>query len=155
MMIGSWWLPQAYAQSRAAAGETIPPPKTGAILIDTGADGTAISASVARELGLRPTRIQQGFGAGGEHQLPVFLATIELEITDPSGASTKIGWEQEALGIPSLGAGRRVICDGESMEIIGLLGRDFLRFCRVVYDGAEGTLEFELNMAAMKIHPSR
>jgi Aspartyl protease len=156
MMVGSWWLPQALAQVRAASGKSIPPPKKGAILIDTGADGTCISESVARGLGLHPTRSQRGYGAGGEHQLPVFLAAIEIEIKDPaSNRATRIGWEQEALGIPSLGAARKVNCDGVDLEIIGLLGRDFLRFCRVVYDGPAGTIEFELNMAAIKLQPSR
>lgn len=156
MMVGSWWLPQALAQARAAAGAPAPSPKRGAILLDTGADGTSISADVANELGLTPTRMARGFGAGGEHHLPVFLATIGLNIEDPvSGKGTSIAWEQEALGIPSLGAGRRVKCNGEDLEIVGLLGRDFLRACRFVYDGTAGTMEFEFNLAAMKVRPSR
>lgn len=100
--------------------------------------------------------MQPGYGAGGKHVTPVFLAAFELHITDDkTRLATAIGWEQEAAAIPNMDAHTRVQYGNEDLELIGLLGRDFLRFCRFVYDGPKGTMEFEVDFAAVKIDPSR
>jgi len=156
LFVAQWWFPASVAQMRAAAGHKLPPPKRGAVLLDTGADKTCISLKAAQDLGLKPTRMQPGFGAGGQHVNPVFLAAFELHITDDkTGLATAIGWEQEVAAIPNMDAHTRVHYGTEDLELVGLLGRDFLRYCRFVYDGPNGTIEFEVDLAAVKIHPSR
>lgn len=87
VFMASWGVPRALADALAATGQPIPSPIPGAVLIDTGADGTAISLKVASELGLKPTRMQAGFGAGGHHNNPVFFASFTLSISDGSRRS--------------------------------------------------------------------
>lgn len=40
LFLATWWLPSSVAQIRASIGEKLPPPKRGAVLLDTGADRT-------------------------------------------------------------------------------------------------------------------
>jgi hypothetical protein len=155
LFIGRWWVPAALAEALAKSGRTVPPPVTGAILIDTGADGTCISTAVATTaLGLNPLRMQLGYGAGGTHQSPVFFAQFEFSIVDPKGIRTSFAWEQEVLGIPDL-EHRRVTYAGREFAVIGLLGRDILRHCRMEYDGPAGTVRMQVDTSALKVQPAR
>src|SRR6266550_9212194 len=77
LFLASWWIPSALAQTLAASGLGAPPPVSGAVLIDTGADGTCISIAAADRLGLKPTRIQDGFGLGGAARNAVYFARFE------------------------------------------------------------------------------
>jgi len=58
-------------------GQQPPPPVVGAILLDTAASGTCISQTAAERLGLKPTRMGVGYGAGGRHENPVYFARLE------------------------------------------------------------------------------
>lgn len=115
-----------------------------------------MSLKAANALGLKPTRTQVGYGAGGQHNNPVFFASFEVQIRDPkTNTQTAIGWDQEVLGIPDLELCREVTYGGQLMEVIGLLGRDVLRHCKMTYDGTTGRLDFEFNLASLQIRPSR
>lgn len=113
-----------------------------------------MSIKVANQLGLKPTRMQPGFGAGGQHSNPIFFAGFTLPISDGTRQST-LSWEQEVLGIPDLDKFRQPVYQGKPMELIGLLGRDLLAFCRIVYDGLEGRVEFSFDLGALQAAPSR
>ena len=130
----------------------------GVIVIDTGADGTCISKEVADRLGLIPKRMQPGFGAGGECDNPVYFAQFSLKITENGAGGkpieTNLVWEQETLGVPNLGR-RKIKVGNQEMEVIGLLGRDVLQHCRMVYDGLGGVIQVEFDLTAMKLSPSQ
>lgn len=90
-------------------------------------------------------------------EIPFFLATLEIRITDKkTGMESTFGWEQEVQGIPDLERcipGLQVA--GHAVEVVGLLGRDILRHCRIHYDGPTGTIQFEFDVASLRITPSR
>lgn len=157
LLVGSWSLPRAVLDALTAAGKPIPSEVNGALLLDTGATGTCISLKAANLLGLHPTRLQDGYGAGGVHKNPVFLANLEIRITDPrTQLGSAFGWEQEVQGIPDLEKcvhGLNLL--GQPMEVVGLLGRDILRHCKIHYDGPAGRLRFEFDVASLRISPSR
>ncbi|HVT05657.1 MAG TPA: hypothetical protein VHL58_20045 [Thermoanaerobaculia bacterium] len=89
---------------------------------------------------------------------PVYFAQFTLKITETGVGGkpiqTTLQWEQETLGVPNLGR-RKIIAGGQEMEVIGLLGRDVLQHCRMVYDGLGGIIDVEFDLSAMKLSPSQ
>jgi len=157
LLIGSWWLPSASRNALASIGRAVPQQVSGVLLLDTGATNTCISLKAAQTLGLTATRIQDGYGAGGLHRNPVFFATLEISIADEkTGKITTIGWEQEVQGIPDLELHAQGLqYAGESVEVVGLLGRDILRHTRLAYDGIDGRFEITFDLKSLQQQPSR
>ena len=139
LVLAQWQIPRVLRQGFAAIGRTSPSPVNGHMLIDTGATATCISEEAARDLGLHPVGLQMGFGAGGEHQNPVFHALLILGICDPKKGTTVLGAEQRVQAIPKLEESFRRMDvrdgNGNPVRLIGLLGRDFLRHTKFTYDG--------------------
>lgn len=98
--------------------------------------------------------MQTGFGAGGQHNNPVYFARFSLAVVDADAVRTELSWEQEVLGIPNLD-NRKVVYQNQQLDVIGLLGRDILRNCRMTYDGPGGILHVQFDQAALKLQPSR
>lgn len=135
-------------------GQQPPPPVVGAILLDTAASGTCISQTAAERLGLKPTRMGVGYGAGGRHENPVYFARLEINISGSRGASSRISLEREVQGLPDLekpfemtGLTR----EGKPTELIGLMGRDLLRFARFRYDGVDGKLDLRFDAGRLPV----
>jgi hypothetical protein len=131
-----------------------PPPVVGAILLDTAASGTCISQTTAERLGLKPTRMGVGYGAGGRHENPVYFARLEINISGSRGSSSRISLEREVQGLPDLekpfemtGLTR----EGKPTELIGLMGRDLLRFARFRYDGVDGKLDLRFDAGRLPV----
>lgn len=150
----TWWLPSALAQALAASSKAAPPPVTGVIVIDTGADSTCISVAAATRLGLKPTRFQTGFGLGGQANNPIYFARLELRIKDPRGAETILAWEQEVIGVPNLDHRKVTIGTGQQFDVVGLFGRDILRHCVMSYDGPAGVVRVKFDLSAIKLTQS-
>jgi hypothetical protein len=138
-----WNVPAALARALAAAGRPVPKPVEGFMLIDTGATTTCIALDAAEELGLHQVAVSVTYGAGGQHQNKVFHAELRLGIRDGNQDIWVVS-EQQTSGIPQLDQhfkAKDVRIGGQPARLIGLLGRDFLRHTRLVYDGQKG---FEL-----------
>lgn len=156
LILATWSVPTMLANQLTAEGKVVSAPVLGALLLDTGASGTCISSQAAQMLGLQPTRLQRGFGAGGEHENPVYLAKLEISITDhKTGVQTMFGWEQEVQGIPDLHRHTTVMVQGAPVQLVGLLGRDILQHCRVEYEGPSGTLTVSFDLASLQGQQSR
>ncbi|HYM62753.1 MAG TPA: hypothetical protein VEZ11_17850 [Thermoanaerobaculia bacterium] len=155
LLLGRWLVPQVIADALVEARRPVPASVIGALLLDTGATNTCISNRAANDLGLIPTRVQDGFGAGGRHRNPVYLARLEMTIADEKAQQT-FGWEQEVQGIPDLEKhAPGVAMLGEERAVVGLLGRDILRHARFLYDGPAGSLSFTFEVASLQHAPSR
>lgn len=139
------------------AGRPVPPAIAGALLLDTGATRTCIALQTATELGLQPTRIQEGYGAAGKHSNLVFLARLEIKIIDSETSQEQgFAWEQEVEAIPELhNFAAPLTWQEKTMTLSGLLGRDILRHARIHYDGPAGRIRFEFDIASIQNHPSR
>jgi len=133
-----------------AAGSVVPNPVHGVLLLDTGASATCISTKAATTLGLIPTRFTPGYGVDGPMTSPVFPAMMTIPIAMPSGQAIPLSWVGEVTGARDLEkqtAG--LVYAGKPIELIGLLGRDVLRFTRLQYDGLVGTLMVEFDLTAI------
>ena len=102
-------------------------------------------------------RTQKAFGAGGLHDAPVFFANLEIAISDPqTQLGSVFGWEQEVQAIPNLHeCVPNLVLNGQPVEVVGLLGRDILRHAKINYDGPNGKLSFEFDVASLQGEPSR
>jgi hypothetical protein len=153
----TWHIPAADAEAMKKAGRTPPGGIAGALLLDTGATRTCIALKTATDLGLQPRRMQDGFGAGGKHSNPVFLARLEIKIIDLETKGRHVfAWEQEVEGIPELhNFAAPLEWEGRTVPVSGLLGRDILKHARIHYDGPAGRLRFEFDVTSLRRQPSR
>jgi hypothetical protein len=148
LLVASWSVPQAMIDARQQQGLPIPQPAHGSLLLDTGASISCISLKAADALGLTPTRMASGYGAGGPTHNPIFFAKLEISISNQS-ATTSFSWEQEVQGVPDLEKQcQNLQYLGAPTELVGLLGRDILRHTRVKYDGIQGKTRIEFDLTA-------
>jgi len=150
-------VPITLADELRRRGEAVPEPVAGALLIDTGATKTCISQAAAARLGLLPTRIAQGYGAGGKHENPVYLVRFALAFLDEAvGLGQAFEWEQEAQAIPDLEKASEsagLMVNKKRIDFIGLLGRDVLQYTTFHYQGPTGEISIEFDTASMQIEP--
>lgn len=111
-------------------GNAVPPPPFQSVpaLIDTGAAESCIDQSLADELVLPLVDRRVYSGAGGRHELNVYLAVIVIPV---------LGMNQSGL----FGAVR--LRDGGSPHRV-LLGRTLLRGTVMVYDGRSGRVTLSI-----------
>jgi hypothetical protein len=84
---------------------------------------------------LSPIRYEQVVGISQAIQeCPVYLLVLRLNVT-LAGKSMEYSRPTEALGIPSPRQGE---------PYNGFIGRDFLAFWHLTYDGPSGTVEMQI-----------
>jgi hypothetical protein len=116
----------------------------GKFLLDTGAYGAMIDLDVAESLQLRLHGSREVHGIHGYGWLQQFLGRVSLPAFDHSGKSTLFTTVVECVAVPSLSAKNREY----DVEVIGILGRMFLRDSRLIIDGIGGRVEIEISADA-------
>lgn len=134
-------------------GWPIPKPVEGYMLVDTGAYSTVIDSDVAKEMGLVPTGRETISGIGGEGLTYKYLAQIFLFVGDVHGAGVAISLHNEFVSgnIRKLHEMRKLTePDGTPIQVIGLLGRDFLKFATLTYKGSDGSWDMHIHENVMR-----
>jgi hypothetical protein len=136
------------------AGASIPAPIHGYMLIDTGAGEIAIDGDVARELGLKPIRSQNVHGIGGQSAHEVFKALLLLYVGDVRGTNVAIGIARDFICFPDVRKAHDAYGlktpEGAALRIIGVLGRNFLQFTKLTYNGPQGSWRMEIDESVMR-----
>jgi predicted aspartyl protease len=103
-------------------------------LLDTGAQHTFVEHRLAESLGLEPLRYVPVVGVSQQSDLcPVYLMTIRMAVQDHQGRDVEsVDFNGTVIGLES---------SKGQVAHQGLLGRDFLRDLRVIYDGRRGIVE--------------
>jgi hypothetical protein len=109
----------------------------GEFLIDTGAYGAMIDLDVAEALQLSSQGTREVHGIHGYGTLRQFFGRISLPALDSVGGRTRFTAEIECVGVPSLREKNRE----HGVEVIGILGRLFLRGAELRIDGLTGRIE--------------
>jgi predicted aspartyl protease len=126
--------PRIQAEQMSAKGKKVPS-VAAKLMLDTGAAKTAIDNDLAAELNLVPIRFEQVVGVSQESQeCPVYLLVLRIDVTQ-NGKKMEYSCSTEALGIPSPRQGE---------PYSGFIGRDFLAFWRLTYDGPSGVVEMQI-----------
>jgi len=116
-----------HEQKLRSLGIPVPEPVPGVALIDTGASITVIDESIAQQLKLRPTAIARLNHPGGVTNRPCYPVQMLFPATalPPREFATAVSAKVKTPKYPH----------------IVLLGRDFLRQIRLVYNGPKGRIE--------------
>ena len=110
------------------AGLPIPPFVSGTFLVDTGASGTCLDPRLVAPLGLQPSgvvSIQTPSTAGGTHSCNQYDVGLYIPSND-----SRPGFFIDALPV--------IETSLSSQGIDGLIGRDVLDRCVLVYNGSAG-----------------
>jgi hypothetical protein len=113
----------------------------GEFLIDTGAYGAMIDLEVAEELQLSSQGTREVHGIHGYGTLRQFLGRISLPALDDGGSRAVFTEVIECVGVPSLREKNRE----HGVEVIGILGRMFLRCAQLRIHGLTGRIELRIN----------
>jgi len=111
-----------------AAGIAVPPTVVGTFLIDTGASGTCVDPALVAKLGLAPTgavSMQTPSTNGTPVQCNLYDASVYIP-----GAQGQGGFLIDALPIME--------CSLSAQGIDGLIGRDIINRCTLIYNGSAG-----------------
>ena len=112
----------------------------GEFLIDTGAYGAMIDLDVAELLQMPLQGSREVHGIHGYGRLQQFLGRVSLPALDDGGSRTVFTATIECVAVPSLSVKNRE----HGVEVIGILGRMFLRGSRLTIDGVSGRVELEI-----------
>ena len=108
----------------------------GEFLLDTGAYGAMIDADVAAALQLTVRGTREVHGIHGYGVLQVYLVRLALAAKDPEGKECLFEQVIECVGVPALMQKSRE----NHAQVIGILGRMFLRSALLHIDGSTGTI---------------
>lgn len=112
----------------------------GEFLLDTGSSGAMIDLGAAEMLGLFPRGAKSVHGIHGYGSLQLYLARVVLPALSDDGRATFYSAALECVGVPSL----RERNSEHRADVIGILGRQFLRHGRVTIDHLSGQFELVL-----------
>jgi predicted aspartyl protease len=118
---------QAAQQSLEASGQPVPQPIPVSVMVDTGASQSVVSPAVANALGLAPVGVAD-----------VLTPTSSAVVQRPVYAVRFLLPQNLVAGVTALSA------ELLGQNIQGLIGRDLLKYCVLVYIGGENqfTLSF-------------
>ena len=109
----------------------------GEILIDTGAFGAMIDDDVADHLRLPIRGTKEIHGIHGYGTVRCYQAKLVLPAQDPIGEDCEFTTIIECIGVPSLAEKNRE----HGVNVIGIIGRQFLQNVHLQIDGATGRLK--------------
>jgi hypothetical protein len=105
------------------------------MMVDTGAQRTLVDDRLPAQLGFKPLRYEQMIGVSQKPELyPVYKMSIAIMMDAGHAGYVQVQFHADIVGMPTPGA---------AQQHNGLLGRDFLRQFKFVYDGPAG--EFHLS----------
>jgi hypothetical protein len=129
-------IPGSWSRQHDELGEEI----AGEFLIDTGAYGAMIDLDVAEVLRLSPQGARDVHGIHGYGRLQQYLGRVSLPARDTQGKPAVFTEVIECVGVPSLRDKNRE----HRADVIGILGRMFLRNSRFTIDNESGRVELQI-----------
>jgi hypothetical protein len=161
MVPASWYIPAELEKQLQSQGKPVPPPVAGHLLLDTGAAQIAIDNEVAKSLGLKPVKTaMEGQGIKGFDEMECYYARLLLPVLPIQNARpltvtpVMIGipieqvWETTGMMANYIKWGYET-SPGVPLKVIGILGRLFLQFTKVTFNGLTGATEIEIDKSCM------
>lgn len=120
----------------------------GEILVDTGAFGAMIDVDVAHRLRLPMLGTKEIHGIHGYGTVSCYQPKLVLPAQDPYGGDCKFTKIIECIGVPSLTEKNRE----HGVNVIGIIGRQFLQDVHLEIDGATGKLKLLITDSIDNLH---
>jgi predicted aspartyl protease len=136
---GAWRHPRDEEEAGAVGGE---------ILIDTGAFGAMIDVDAADRLRLPVLGTKEIHGIHGYGTVSCYQAKLILAAKDPVGEDCEFTTIIECIGVPSLTEKNRE----HGVNVIGIIGRQFLQNVQLEIDGATGKLKLLITNSVDNLH---
>jgi hypothetical protein len=154
MVPATWMVTPQQQRQLQARGQAIPNPVSGHLLLDTGAGHLMIEIDVARDLKLPDLGKTQAHGISGtdefdEYEAILLLPVIPIKNPQPIPVSVGFPVQCPATNLQEHHKNYKTV-DGKPLRLVGVLGRTFLQFTRMYYDGIKGTVELYLDQSAMQ-----
>lgn len=115
----------------------------GKFLIDTGAGGIFVCETVAQKLGLPHQRMSSVHGPTGKASLNQYMAHLQLPAKDAQRRDVLFNAPVECQGVPDLSVNH----EAYGIDLIGILGRQFLQFVRLDLNGVTGQVMLHIDDA--------
>jgi hypothetical protein len=132
-------IPGSWSRHDDELGRTMP----GEFLLDTGAYGALIDLDVASSLLLADRGTREIHGIHGYGSLQQYLARLNLPAKDGDDKDYLFEQVMECVGVPGLTAKSRE----NGAQVIGILGRLFLRSAHFEIDGRSGRISLLIQRA--------
>ncbi len=113
----------------------------GEFLLDTGAYGAMIDQEIAEALQLTSQGMREIHGIHGYGRLQQYLGRVSLPAIDSEGRRTVYTVIIACVAVPGLRDKNRE----HGVDVIGILGRMFLRNAFLAIDGVTGSIQLKLN----------
>jgi hypothetical protein len=136
-LLPAWWVPLSSVEAMKRS--------EGSVLLDTGAPGMMIDDAIATALKYPAQGEEEIHGAHGYGIVRKYIGKLALPIIDSSGETLALGIPAECTGIPHLS--ERYARDG--ISVVGVLGRNFLQFCRLEIDGLSGRVFLRIDESVL------
>lgn len=159
MIPAKWYITAEREEQLNMLGGALPKPVEGYMLLDTGAAHVAIDGEVARELRLKPLgKTTDVHGIAGTRPLEHYDVRLILPLVPMKANKPVLGFPTIAIPIeawesPDIQANHHAwgytTPDGKPLKVIGVLGRIFLQFATMTYDGLNGNLEIFVDKSVM------
>lgn len=115
---------QPRLQALQKANLPVPPPVTANLLVDTGASNTNLDCAIVQKLGIQPSnQIGVSTPTTGKNAVMLDVYDVNLYLHAPDGTAKAIN------SLPVIES------DFSAQNIDGLLGRDILSMCLLLYNG--------------------
>jgi len=124
----------------------------GYALIDSGSSTTCVTLDAAERLKLRHTSRKPGYSAGGPTTNAHVETVMQIPIKDEAGKQITVQIAGEFAALPDLERYYRDLdlkAGAETVNVIGLIGRDILKYGSLLYDGARCRWELQFDPEAI------
>jgi len=147
----AWWVSVEDEIQLKTNRMPLPEPIWGRLLVDTGAAGIAIDEAVAGELNLKRAGETIVHGIGGDGSLNRYEARLILPVLTVLGEKMHLAIPMKAWGSPKIRENHDKYDlkapDGASLRVIGVIGRQFLQFVSLSYDGLNGKFDIFIDQS--------
>ena len=137
-------IPGAWRHTREQEASSV----GGEVLIDTGAFGAMIDVEVADRLGLPVLGTKEIHGIHGYGAVSCYQVKLVLAAKDSIGEDCEFMKIFECIGVPSLTEKNRE----HGVNVIGIIGRQFLQNVHLEIDGATGELKLLITASVDNLH---
>jgi len=141
---GSWAVPAKSLPLNPYLRARFPGPVHGYLAIDTGSNRTWMGQAVVEALDLSACSEETAHGSAGVHRTPIYLAELVVPFAGDETRDASLTAVLPVAAVPRLDEMMPLQTDDPNGQLIGLLGRDFLRHVRFTYDGPGGSFSLKL-----------